>query len=201
MFHHADTTAWVAALGYVGILTIIFCETALFFGFFLPGDSLLFTAGYLAAKGLFKLSILIPSIAAVAFLGYMIAYWLGIRVGHWLMSCEDRFWFKKKYLVNAHSFYADHGGKALLLGRLVPVLRTFIPIAAGMAEMNYKRFTLYNLLGALIWAISLPVAGYYIGTWLPDSSIYILPCVLVVVLLSSSPALYQWWKYKKRAAS
>lgn len=198
MPHNLDTATWVATLGYIGILGIIFFETAIFIGFFLPGDSLLFTAGYLAAKGVFKLSILIPSIAAVAFIGYTVAYWLGIRLGHWLMKCEDRFWFKKKYLINAHGFYQNHGGKALLLGRLVPVLRTFIPIAAGMADMNYRRFTLYNLVGAVIWAVSLPVAGYYIGTWLPDSNIYILPCVLVVVLISSSPAFYEWWKHKQK---
>ncbi len=197
-FFHFDIAQWITTIGFVGVVLIIFVETGLFVGFFLPGDSLIFTAGLLASKGIFPIKWLVPSLIVAAFLGYTLAYWFGKRLGRWLMSRKDHFWFKKSYIYKAEEFYEKHGGKAIILGRLVPIVRTFIPIAAGMARMTYRDYFMYNLLGALLWGGGLCLAGYYLGALIPDADKYILLVIVIVVFLSFLPMI--WPIIKERRA-
>lgn len=194
---HIDINQLVTMIGYVGILAIIFAETGLFFGFFLPGDSLIFTAGILAYHGVFNLYVLMISIVIVAILGYTVGYWFGGKLGHWLIKREDSFWYKRKYLEKARDFYDRHGGKSLILARLVPIVRTFVPIVAGMVDMPFKKYTFYNVIGALVWGAGLCYIGYYIGSMFPNASHFLLPIVAGIILLSFLPAA--WHLIKERS--
>ncbi len=177
--------------GYVGIVFIIFAGPGLFVGFVLPGDSVLFTAGLLAQTGVLHLGYLLPMVVLAAFFGYEFGYWFGARLGLWLLSREERWYFKRAYLHKAEDFYKQHGAKALLLARLIPIVRTFVPIVAGMAKMPRRVYVLYNLIGSLIWAGGITLLGFALGDVVPHAQHYILPIVLVVVLLSVLPALKQ----------
>lgn len=194
---HLDMVQLATTVGTIGLIAIVFAETGIFLGFFLPGDSLLFAAGLLASQGLFDISFLVPALIIAAFLGYALAYWFGGHLGNWLLKREDSFWFKKRYLIEAGHFYQRHGGKALIIGRLVPVVRTFVPIVAGMAKMPYKSYLIYNIVGALVWAGGITLLGYYLGTLFPDAGHYILPLVIVIIVLSILPAVYHVWRERR----
>lgn len=197
ILHHFDVTYWVATLGYFGLILIVLIETGFFFGFFLPGDSLVFAAGLLASKGVFNIWILVPALVLTAIVGYLVGYWFGDKLGHWLMRRNDSFWFKKRYIHQAHEFYTRHGGKALVIGRLVPVVRTFAPIVAGMAEMRYQRFVMYNVMGALLWAGCITLLGFYLGALIPDAGHFILPAVFLIILISILPGIIHYIKNRK----
>jgi len=199
MFSHIDISHWVQLIGYAGVLLIIFLETGLFFGFFLPGDSLLFSAGLLASQHIFNIGYLVPSIIVVAILGYQVAYWFGKKLGHWLLSRKDSLWFKRRYLEQAKIFYEEYGGRALIIGRLMPVVRTFVPIVAGMVELSYPRYVMLNVVGALMWAGGVTLLGYFLGRSVPNAEHYILPLVLLIMLASISPIL--WRYFRKRACN
>lgn len=192
--HHVDLTAWISGLGYFGLILIIFLETGVFFGFFLPGDSLLFVSGVLAVQGVFNIYILIPVLVVTAFLGYAFGYWFGFNLGHWLMARKESIWFRKSYIESAKFFYERHGRKTLILGRFVPVIRTFVPIVGGMAEMSLRRYMVFNAIGAFLWALGLPLLGYFLGNIIPDAGKYILPIVLVVIFLSILPGILHFLK-------
>ncbi len=194
--HHVDLTHWISTLGYFGLVLIIFLETGLFFGFFLPGDSLLFVSGVLASQGVFNIFILIPVLVVTAFSGYAFGYWFGYRLEHWLMARKESFWFRKRYIERTKVFYERHGGKTLILGRFVPVVRTFIPIAAGMAEMPLRKYLIFNLIGAMLWALGLPILGYLLGGIIPDAGKYIMPIVVGVIFLSILPGIFEYFKKK-----
>ena len=197
LIHQFDLARWLTTMGYTGILIIIFAETALFFGFFLPGDSLVFTAGVLAAKQVFNIWLLMPMITITAILGYGFAYYFGYKLEHWLLSRRESIFFKKRYVTTAREFYDRHGGKALLFGRMVPIVRTFVGIVAGMAEMPRKRFWIFNIAGGLLWGCGISMLGYVIGGVLPDAIHYLLPAILLVILLSLLPGLIHYW-YERR---
>jgi membrane-associated protein len=167
----------------------IFDESGLFFGFFLPGDSLLFTAGFLASQGIFDEKILIPLFAVAAILGDNVGYWTGAKSGKWLMKQKESFFFKKKYIQKAKDFYEKHGGKTLILARFVPAVRTFVPIVAGMTEMNYQKFLVYNVLGGLLWGAGISAAGFFLGSRIPNVDKYLLPIIVVIVGISLLPGL------------
>lgn len=187
--HHIDIVKLTRMAGYVGLAVIILCETGLFLGFFLPGDSLLFTAGLLASQGLFNMFILVPLMIAAAIIGYGVAYWFGDKIGHWLLKRPDSLWFKRRYLTQAHEFYERHGGAALIIGRLVPIVRTFLPIVAGMAEMSSQKYWMYNIIGAVIWCAGVTVAGYYLGSVIPNIDRYLLPIIFLIIIISILPAV------------
>ena len=187
---HFDMTQLAITLGYIGLISIVFAETGVFLGFFLPGDSLLFAAGLLASQGLFKINILAPALVIAAIAGYALAYWFGKHLGNWLLKRRDSFWFKKRYLAEAGRFYERHGGKALIIGRLVPIVRTFVPIVAGMTKMSYRLYSIYNVIGGLVWAGGITLIGYYIGAIFPGASHYILPLAIGIIVLSMLPAIY-----------
>lgn len=194
--HHIDIVQLTKTFGYIGLTAIILCETGLFLGFFLPGDSLLFAAGLLASQNIFNIYILLPLLIVAAIVGYAIAYWLGDKIGHWLLQRPDSLWFKKRYMIEAHQFYEKHGGKALIIGRLVPVVRTFLPIVAGMAEMTLRRYTFFNVVGALIWCGGVTLLGYFLGASIPNAESYILPFVLIIVFISILPAVIHLLKVR-----
>lgn len=183
----ASITDFIISFGYVGIALVIFAESGLFAGFFLPGDSLLVTVGLLASQGIFSIFILVPLLAAAAILGDSAGYWSGRKYGKRLFQKEESLFFHKKNIERAQRFYEKHGGKAIVLARFVPVVRTFAPIVAGIADMNYRHFLVYNIVGGLLWAVGLTLLGYFLGSAIPDVDIYLLPIIAAVVVLSILP--------------
>ncbi len=197
--HVLDPMFLIQSLGLLGILGIVFAESGLFFGFFLPGDSLLFVAGLLSSQGLMSLPLLLIGVFAAAVLGDSVGYSFGFRVGRKLFEKEDSFFFKKKYLIQTENFFAKYGSKAVVLARFVPIVRTFTPILAGVGKMKYGSFLRYNLAGGFLWTMLLVLSGFYLGKIIPSSDKYILPIVLVIIVISFVPAVIELWKnYKKK---
>ena len=178
--------------GLIAITAIIFAECGLLIGFFLPGDSLLFTAGFLASQrvvpnlDIWTLSILCGVAAA---LGPLVGYWYGHLWGPRLFSREDSMLFRKQHLVRAHEFYERHGGKALILARFMPVVRTFAPVVAGVASMDYGRFVVYTAIGAVVWAVGMLWLGYFLGSLIPDAGKYLEYIVALIILVSIAPPI------------
>jgi membrane-associated protein len=196
---HFDLKAIIEAAGLFGLTSIIFAESGLFFGFFLPGDSLLVTAGLLASQGYFRLLVILPILAIAAVAGDSVGYWFGRKVGPRIFKKEDSFLFKKSYLERAHSFYEKYGGKTIFLARFVPIVRTFAPIVAGAADMDYKTFISFNVFGGIFWTSSMLLIGYFLGSVIPDVDKYILPLIALIVFLSILPGINEWWKERKKA--
>ena len=197
-----DLIGLIRTVGYVGIIAIIFAESGLFFGFFLPGDSLLLTAGLLAARGELNLWILLLALGPAAILGDNVGYWFGKKAGPPIFSRENSLFFRRKNLLAAKAFYEKHGGKTITIARFMPFIRTFAPIVAGAVEMDYKRFMLFNLLGGLLWAVGVTLAGYFLGQWMPPEVLdkYFLILLVVVILISASPAMIHAWKEYRHEA-
>ena len=196
-----DPQTIIAAGGYLLITVIIFAECGLLIGFFLPGDSLLFTAGLFASQGLFGLDIWLLSVlcGVAAAIGPLVGYWYGNWWGPRLFNREDSLLFRKQHLVRAHEFYERHGGKALILARFMPIVRTFAPVVAGMAGMEYRRFVVYTLIGALVWAVGVTWAGYLLGRVYPDAGKYLEYIVAVIVIVSVAPPIYHVWRERARS--
>jgi membrane-associated protein len=187
-----DVNFLINTFGYPGIFAIIFAETGLFLGFFFPGDSLLITAGILASKGHLSLFILLPLLFIAAALGNLVGYVFGQRVGRKLFQKEDSRFFHKKHLVSAQDFYKKHGGKAVILARFIPIIRTFAPIVAGIIDMDFPTFMLFNVIGSIFWSIGITLVGYFLGRLIPDK--YFEPIILLVVFISLLPALIELLK-------
>lgn len=196
-FFGIDLVSLIKTVGYAGLFAIIFAETGLFLGFFLPGDSLLFVAGFLAGQNFFSLPVLIFGLFVSAVTGNMFGYEFGRRVGPKLFSREDSLIFKKRHALKAQSFYEKHGPKTIVLARFMPIVRTFAPIVAGVANMHYRTFFIYNLIGALLWTIGLVVLGYSLGSVI-DVDRYLLPIVLFIILLSFLPGILTYLRERKR---
>ena len=180
--------------GYVALTAIVFTETGLLIGFFLPGDSLLITAGLVAAAGgldIWLLNVLL-SVAAIA--GDSVGYAIGYRAGPHIFTREDSRWFNKKHLVRTREFYERHGGKTIILARFIPIIRTFAPVVAGVGRMDYRRFLAFNVLGGIGWVCGLTWAGYLLGQTIPDIGRYIHVVIVVVIVLSLIPIGVEWWR-------
>ena len=185
-------------MGYTGIVAIVFAECGLFFGFFLPGDSLLFTAGFLASQGKLDIMLLIILAIAAAILGESVGYIFGRRVGPMLFNKkQSRFW-NPAHVTRAHTFFLHHGNKAVFLARFMPIIRTFVPIIAGVARMPSHRFTIYNIIGGTAWIVSMTLFGFMLGTRVKNADHYLYPIILVIILISFLPALYEWRKAKTK---
>ena len=185
--------SWLSAMGPVGIFAvtaIIFAESGLFFGFFLPGDSLLFTAGLLSspAVGIFNFPMLVVLSFAAAVLGDNVGYWFGHKVGPKIFSRNDSLLFKKKHLDSAHAFYEKHGTKTVVLARFVPFVRTFAPIVAGATQMHYSTFMKFNLLGGFLWAVGLTSLGFFLGN-IPVVKEHYEAVILLIVVASLAPVV------------
>jgi membrane-associated protein len=179
----------IIAGGLVVIALIIFAECGLLIGFFLPGDSLLFTAGFLASQNQTGIDIWLLSLVCgvAAAVGPLVGYWYGKAFGPRLFNREDSLLFHKRHLERAHGFYERHGGKALILARFMPVVRTFAPVVAGMASMDYRRFLVYTVVGALVWAVGVTWLGFFLGNLIPDAAKYLEYIVAAIIVVSIAP--------------
>ena len=193
-----DLDELVRWAGYVGLFAIIFTETGLFFGFFLPGDSLLVTAGLLISQGLpldvWKMGALLT---AAAILGDNTNYWIGRLSGPRIFAKEDSLFFKRKHLQRAAEFYERHGAKTVVLARFMPIVRTFAPLVAGAAAMNYRTFVTYSVIGGIAWIWSMLLLGYFLGTRFPGVSQHIEIVILVVIFLSILPGILSWLRARR----
>lgn len=199
-FFGVNLVSLIEAIGYIGVFAIVFAETGLFLGFFFPGDSLLFVAGFLASQGFFSLSLLILGIFIAGVLGNLFGYEFGRRVGPRIFSREDSLIFKKAHALKAQAFYEKHGSKTIVLARFMPIVRTFAPIVAGVANMRFRTFLLYNIIGSLLWTCGLVLLGYFLGRAI-DVDRYLLPIILLIVVLSFLPGVlgYLREKYGRKA--
>jgi membrane-associated protein len=195
-----DLEQLIQHVGYVGLFAIVFAESGLFFGFFLPGDSLLLTAGLLASRGLLSIVILIPVLFVGAVLGDTVGYWFGAKTGPRIFTREKSLLFKPKNLLAAKAFYEKHGGKTITLARFLPFIRTFAPIVAGAVRMHYRRFLMFNLLGGILWAIGVTLLGYTLGSALghvEGIDRYFTLLVLAFFFIPGIPTLLHLWRDNK----
>lgn len=182
------------------LLLIIFAETGLFFGFFLPGDSLLFVSGMLCAEGSLvegNVALLILLIAVAATLGDFVGYWFGRKTGPVIFKRDDSFFFKKKYVLQAKDFYDRYGGFAIVMGRFLPIIRTFAPIVAGVVGLDFKRFVFFNIFGAVIWATSMTLAGYFLGQ-VEFVQKNLEPIIVGIIIVSMIPVFRTFLKERRR---
>lgn len=177
------------------LFLIIFCETGLVITPFLPGDSLLFAVGALAAQGLVQLQIILPLLIGAAIIGDNLNFWIGRKAGKWMVTQR---WFKRQYLSQTEDFFVKHGGKAIILARFVPIVRTFAPFTAGFGQMHYTRFLAYSLGGGLFWVISFTLAGYFLGS-IPIIKENIKVVFLLIIVVSVLPVIIEVVKHKLAA--
>ncbi|MEI6660247.1 MAG: VTT domain-containing protein [bacterium] len=187
----------IKTLGLIGIFLTVFAESGLFFGFFLPGDSLLFIAGLLAATGAFDIKSLILICLLGAILGDSFGYWIGSRFGRKFFDREDSFFFKKKYLLETESFYSRHGKYTIVIARFIPIIRVFAATFAGLSLMEYKTFLIYNIIGGTLWVFSMTLMGYFLGSIIPNPDRYVLPVVFGVIAISFIPVLIKFMQARK----
>jgi len=187
--------------GLIGLVAVVFAETGLMVGFFLPGDSLLVTAGLFAAKGDLNIVWLNLALMAAAIVGDATGYWIGRRAGQALYNRPNSFFFRKQHLVKTHEFYEKHGGKTIVIARFVPIIRTFAPVVAGAAEMTYRHFALYNIAGGIGWVASMTLTGYFLGRAIPDIDKHIHLVVAVVIFLSLLPGIISILRERMKARS
>ncbi len=185
---HFDLLSLIKTAGYIGIFGIVFAESGLFFGFFFPGDSLLFTAGLLASQGFLNLALLLLVTVIAAVSGDSVGYAFGHYVGPRIFTREDSFFFHKNHVQQARDFFERYGGKTLILARFMPIVRTFVPIVAGVGTMRYKTFLAYNVIGGLLWTAVVTLSGYFLGRIIPNVDHYLLPIIGLIVILSILPS-------------
>ena len=197
-----DLPALVQWAGYVGLTLIIFAETGLLVGFFLPGDSLLVTAGLLAADPAFGLNVwllgLILTVAAIV--GDTVGYHVGKATGPRIFTRENSLFFHKDHLLKAQAFYEKHGGKTIIIARFMPIVRTFAPVVAGVARMRYASFLAYNVVGGVLWIWSMLITGYVLAKTVPGVAKHVEKVILVVVFLSILPGIIAWWRNRAAGA-
>lgn len=179
------------------VCLLVFVETGMFVGFFLPGDSLLVTAGVFAAAGQLKLIWLLAAVTLSAIVGDQLGYFIGRKAGPSLFKREDSRFFKKRHLHNAHEFYEKYGTKTIILARFVPIIRTFCPPVAGAAGMTYSRFLPYDILGGFLWVWGMVLLGYTLGRSVPNIDKRIHYVIAIVVIVSLMPAAYHAWKARR----
>jgi membrane-associated protein len=193
----------IRLVGFYGLIVIVFAETGLLVGFFLPGDSLLITAGLFAARGDFDYAMLLLALIPAAIIGNATGYYIGHRTGMRLYSRPDSLLFRREHLRMTHEYYEKHGGKTIILAQFIPILRTFAPVVAGVGEMGYRQFATYNVVGAILWVGSMLTAGYMLGNAIPniESRIhYVVAVVIFISLLPPGIALLKARLRKKAAA-
>ncbi len=194
-----NLTSLIQFVGYPGLFTAVFLESGVFFGFFLPGASMLFTAGLLASQDVFNIWILIPLLTVAAILGDNAGYWFGAKVGYRLFLRPDSRFFKQAHLKRAKEFYDRHGFLAIVLARFIPIIRTFAPIVAGVVHMRYRMFVFYNIVGALAWASGVTFLGFYLGEKIPGIETYLTPIITAIVIVTCIPLAREY--FRKRESS
>jgi membrane-associated protein len=187
--------------GLLGMFCVVFAETGLLIGFFLPGDSLLVTAGLFAAKGDLDIVWLNLALMVAAVAGDATGYWIGYRAGMAIYSRPDSFFFRRRHLVAAHEFYERHGGKTIIIARFMPIIRTFAPVVAGAGTMSYPRFATYNVVGGIGWVAGMTLIGYFLGQAVPDLDKHIHIVVAVVIFLSLLPGIIAYLRTRFRSGA
>ncbi len=194
---HLDTAILLKTVGYLGLFGIIFAESGLLIGFFLPGDSLLFTAGFLASQHVLNIWWVLLVTLSGAIIGDNVGYFFGKKIGPKIFTKEESIFFHKNHIERARLFYEKHGGKTLVLARFIPIVRTFAPILAGVGAMPFRTFFVYNIIGSVLWAVFLPLAGYGLGNLIPNAEQYIHYIVFGIIILSILPSLIHVFKNVK----
>jgi membrane-associated protein len=194
-----DPEHLLETFGTIGLLLVVFAESGLLFGFFLPGDSLLFTAGVFAARGDLNYPVIAVGCFVAAVAGDQVGYAFGNRVGPALFRREDSRFFKKEYVEKAQSYFERYGAKTIVLARFVPIVRTFAPIVAGVGSMSYRTFVTYNVIGGLLWGVGITSLGFALGNAI-DIDRYLLPVIAGIVLLSVLPVLIEIRRERRKAA-
>ena len=187
-----DPIFLITTVGLIGIIFIVFAETGLFFGFFFPGDSLLFTAGILASQNIFNIYYLIIFCIIAAVLGDSIGYWSGKKYGRALFERDAGFLFKKKRIHDAEEFFKRHGKYTIILARFVPIVRTFAPIVAGIGRMKYSTFITYNVFGGIFWVTLMSLLGYFLGSLIANPDKYIIPIAFLIIFISFLPIILKY---------
>ncbi|MSR88001.1 MAG: DedA family protein [Candidatus Zambryskibacteria bacterium] len=187
----------IKTFGYIGLFVIVFAESGILLGFFLPGDSLLFAAGFLASQDYLDIKVILPLLFLAAFVGDSFGYFLGAKIGPKIFSRPKSFWFNPENVEKTRKFFNYYGAKAVVLARFIPVVRTFVPVMAGVGEMKYSHFLRYNFIGALLWVVGITLLGYLFGNTIPDADKYLLPVILLIVVVSFLPPLWHFYKRKK----
>lgn len=203
-----DLPELIRTIGYIGLFSIVFVETGLLIGFFLPGDSLLFTAGILAGQGYMNIYLVMAVMTTAAILGDNVAYAIGKKLGPKIFTKEESLFFNKKYIAKTQSYFDKYGAITIVIARFVPVMRAFAPTLAGVGKMGYPKFLFYNISGAFFWIMSVTLLGYYFGLKVTEAEKYIVPGIILILFLCISPLLKkfiyepniraQCWDYLKR---
>lgn len=191
---HFDLESLIRSAGVLGVMLIVFAETGLLVGFFLPGDSLLFTAGFLAAQGYLNIWALTVGCFAAAVIGDAVGYSIGKSAGRKLYERAGSKFFNPDHLDKAERFFARHGGKAVVIARFMPIVRTFVPVVAGMGAMRSSRFLAFNIIGGLVWAVGVTLSGYAAGHHLPGIQHYMAPVIMAIIVISLLPTVVHVWQ-------
>lgn len=194
-----NTLTAVGDYGYVILFLIVFFESFPM-TFYLPGDSLLFTVGFLASQGYFDLTILVVTLYVAGTLGYIFSYYMGEWFRNLILKSNDKYWFKKQHLDYTQEFYDKYGDKTIIIGRFVPIVRSFAATLAGSADMSYKRFLRDTLVGGVFWVGGVTSLGYYLGKMIPSADRYLTPIILLIIFISLSPSVYEYLKQRNKNA-
>ncbi|HEX2042459.1 MAG TPA: VTT domain-containing protein [Acidimicrobiales bacterium] len=192
---HPETL--IETFGTLGIFAIVFAESGLLFGFFLPGDSLLFTAGLLSSRGFSNIFLLMGGCAVAAVAGDQVGYLIGRRAGPALFRRPDSRFFHQKNVQRARDYFEKHGPKTIILARFVPVVRTFAPVVAGVGEMDYRRFVTFNVVGGVVWGAGVTLLGYLLGNTIHDIDRWLLPIIGLIIAVSFVPVFHEVWKARQ----
>lgn len=197
-FFHIDLITFIKSASYIGIFAIVFAESGLLIGAVLPGDSLLFTAGFLASQHYLTIQWLCAITFLAAVTGDSTGYWIGRKLGPKIFSRPNSLLFNQRHVEKTRLFYEKYGGKTIILARFMPIVRTLAPVLAGVGHMNYREFFVYNLIGAAVWGICLPLLAYFLGSIIPNLQHYLSYIILGIILLSViPPAVHLCQEYKK----
>ncbi|MFA6295616.1 MAG: DedA family protein [Candidatus Paceibacterota bacterium] len=192
-----DPETIIQTVGIIGVIAIIFLETGAFFGFFFPGDSLLFTAGFFASQGYISFPVLLIGTFLAAVIGDSVGYAFGKKVGPSIFTKEDSIFFNKKHIIRAQRFYEEYGKKTIVLARFVPIVRTFAPIVAGIGNMKYSTFISFNIIGGFLWTWAMLWMGFGLGSLIPDPDKYVLPIIAVIIIVSVIPVIRELIKGRR----
>ncbi len=192
-----DLVSFIKTFSYIGIFALVFAESGLLVGLIFPGDSLLFLAGGLAGQHFMNIGGLMAVVLVAAITGNATGYWIGAHFGPSLFK-RSKF-LTSDQLKRAQDFFAKHGGKTVTLSRFVPVVRTLVPLLAGIGEMSFVQFSLYNVIGAVAWGVGITLLGYYIGSSIPNIDHYVLPVVIAVVVVTAAPSVWHLWRGRRSA--
>ncbi len=181
-------------------LLVVYAETGLLIGFFLPGDSLQFTAGLMAGIGVLKVNIfsLVSMAALAAILGDNTGYWIGRKIGRTLYNRKETWYYKRSYVILTRAYFMKYGGITLIIGRFLPIVRTFAPVLAGIAQMPYRKYIIYSIIGAVLWTGSLIPIGYFLGTQFPEIQNYLEYIIILIVVITTGPIIYKIWKETRK---